>query len=540
MQLKIRVNDLNLKISETGSSFILLLSAWLILSLSAMILSCPEFLFAYTENVYTDYTEVSGDITGQNIEWTKAKSPYVVSGDIYVYGGTDVSNVATLTIEKGVVVRFKSGTTLYAGSASSTRHWGAIFAQGTASEPIIFTSNESVPSPGDWRGIYFRNDTDGNSTLLEHCIIEYGGYLTTSNIYCYSVSPTIRNCEIHKSSAHGIYLNNASPVITDNIIKNNVLDGIYGNDLSKPQINGNDFRDTDNDGIRQRYAVNIYPNGVSNMGDNIGSGIDGEYINIRAGNITSDITWNALSADALPYVVAGHIYVYGGTDVSNVATLTIEKGVVVRFKSGTTLYAGSASSTRHWGAIFAQGTASEPIIFTSNEAVPSPGDWKGIYFRNDTDGNSTLLEHCIIEYGGYLTTSNVYCYSVSPTIRNCEIHKSSVHGIYLNNASPVITDNIIKNNVLDGIYGNDLSKPQINGNDFRDTDNDGIRQRYAVNIYPNGVTTMGDNIGSGIDGEYINIRAGNITSDITWNALSADALPYVVAGNIYVYGGTDV
>ncbi|CAB1064147.1 hypothetical protein D1BOALGB6SA_8938, partial [Olavius sp. associated proteobacterium Delta 1] len=33
----------------------------------------------------------------------------------------------------------------------------------------------------------------------------------------------------------------------------------------------------------------------------------------------------------------------------------------------------------------AQGTETAPITFTSNAAIPAPGDWKGIYFRDQTN-----------------------------------------------------------------------------------------------------------------------------------------------------------
>ena len=74
----------------------------------------------------------SGDVSG--LTWTAAGSPYVVTGDIYVNGGS------SLTIESGVDVRFYGDYYLYLN--------GALIAQGA--------ENDSI---------YFRNHTDDVSSF---------------------------------------------------------------------------------------------------------------------------------------------------------------------------------------------------------------------------------------------------------------------------------------------------------------------------------------------------------------------------------------
>lgn len=84
---------------------------------------------------------VSGDIT-TNTTWTRSNT-YLLSGFVYVANG------ATLTIEPGTVIK---GDKASKGALIVSRG-GKLIADGTASDPIVFTSNEASPSYGDWGGI---------------------------------------------------------------------------------------------------------------------------------------------------------------------------------------------------------------------------------------------------------------------------------------------------------------------------------------------------------------------------------------------------
>jgi hypothetical protein len=80
-----------------------------------------------------------------NTTWTPAGNPYILYGDVRV------NNNATLTIQAGVVVR---GDKASRGTLTIER--GAkIIANGTSTNPIVFTSNQPAGSraPKDWGGI---------------------------------------------------------------------------------------------------------------------------------------------------------------------------------------------------------------------------------------------------------------------------------------------------------------------------------------------------------------------------------------------------
>jgi hypothetical protein len=83
----------------------------------------------------------STDIT-TNTTWTKDKE-YILQGFVYV------TNCATLTIEPGTVIRGDKGSK---GALIITR-CAKLIADGTADQPIVFTTNDPNPTYGSWGGL---------------------------------------------------------------------------------------------------------------------------------------------------------------------------------------------------------------------------------------------------------------------------------------------------------------------------------------------------------------------------------------------------
>jgi hypothetical protein len=86
-------------------------------------------------------------------------------------------------------------------------------------------------------------------------------------------------------------------------------------------------------------------------------------------------------------------------------TLTVEAGARLLFpKLGPTTvgamvtFGTNGSSPNNLvGVLKAQGTAAEPIVFTSGEATPAQGDWVGLWLDTAT---GSQLDHVVIEYAG--------------------------------------------------------------------------------------------------------------------------------------------
>jgi len=118
----------------------------------------------------TTVTVAAGDITS-NTTWTKDKV-YLLNGWIYVKSGV------TLTIEAGTLIRGDK-----TNKAALIIEKGAkLIANGTASEPIVFTSNQPAGSRtyGDWGGVILCgqapiNPTGGSATIEGGVGSTYGG-----------------------------------------------------------------------------------------------------------------------------------------------------------------------------------------------------------------------------------------------------------------------------------------------------------------------------------------------------------------------------
>lgn len=118
-----------------------------------------------TDNTSTEAEPSSTTLSGEIISNTVLKTgkTYLLSGKVYVRHG------ATLKIEPGVTIKGEKSSQ---GTLIITRN-GKIDAQGTASQPIIFTSNENSPTRGDWGGVIIlgnarnNNTFNGNASLAE-------------------------------------------------------------------------------------------------------------------------------------------------------------------------------------------------------------------------------------------------------------------------------------------------------------------------------------------------------------------------------------
>ena len=88
-------------------------------------------------------TQVTANILSSTT-WTVGGSPYVVHGTIRVRNGS------TLSIDPGVVVRFKSGQPR---AQLETDAGSSIVAVGTAADSVVFTSDPVTPAAGDWGSV---------------------------------------------------------------------------------------------------------------------------------------------------------------------------------------------------------------------------------------------------------------------------------------------------------------------------------------------------------------------------------------------------
>ena len=188
--------------------------------------------------------------------WNNHGVPYVLTGNM------TINNDQILTINSGVTLKFNGNYYLLVN--------GKLIAEGTSENRITFTSNQSTPSPGDWKHIFFNNADNGCE--LNYCNISYGGSeANRGNVYIDESGDNVslNNCNIEYSASNGIFLwANSSPSIINCSIKNNESYGVriysntshpaFGNSLSE----WNDIYNNNGDGVG-RSLRNSYTNNTA-------------------------------------------------------------------------------------------------------------------------------------------------------------------------------------------------------------------------------------------------------------------------------------
>ena len=136
-----------------------------------------SILYSYIPCASMATAQVEGYITEDTI-WSLENSPYIIVNDIIVEPGVK------LTITPGVVVKFANGTNMIID--------GTLIGSGNETYRVKFTSNNTIPKPGDWGHIWFRSTSV--SSILNWTTVEYG--VKAIYVYRYGSNVSILNSEI--------------------------------------------------------------------------------------------------------------------------------------------------------------------------------------------------------------------------------------------------------------------------------------------------------------------------------------------------------
>ncbi len=100
----------------------------------------------------------------------------------------------------------------------------------------------------------------------------------------------------------------------------------------------------------------------------------------------SDLVIGGTLSENLTLSTGNEYNLTSGLIVPEGITLTIEPGVIVRANTSSDVYV----AIQQGGVINAEGTSSNPIVFTSNSATPNPGDWGGLIILGRAPINSVV------------------------------------------------------------------------------------------------------------------------------------------------------
>jgi parallel beta-helix repeat protein len=359
---------------------------------------------------------------------------YVLLSDMTINSGTYVN------VEPGVVIKVNNP-----GSGSSIFVDGGLKTDGTASQRVVFTSikddnagnpgdsngdgNASTPAPGDWGSIKYRSSSDDAYCKFRFVDVKYAGNTNEGGVTFENAAGQLKNALITNSSNFGVYCNgNSTPVIDSLVVQNCSLDPIAISLTSNPDLRSN---------------ISF----ISNKS---------QAIKVIEGTLSTSATLASRNVAGINNIA----YIISNLTISSNAKLTIQPGVVIKFRQDTW---NLSPDIEVYGNLIAKGTPSNKIYFTSladdskggdsnndgNATSPVKGDWGnrdyygyyrgGVHFINNSLNADTAnsMKNCEISYAGY----GIRIENSHATIDSCLIQLCSNYGAtVLGSANPAFNN----------------------------------------------------------------------------------------------------
>lgn len=370
--------------------------------------------------------------------WTKANSPYVVNPMGVVSG-------VTLTIEPGVVIKFRTGTGIGIG--------GHLVVGTLGGEPVTITSenDDSVggdtnndgtttpPTPGDWGHIVFYTDSTGdfNNTHIRYGGLAWNyGYVEEGQIKNVGGVVNIRGGSLTDNRGMSIYGLSGTTTVRETAFARSTRVGMYmtGGSLT---IGNDTFGNISGDAVHLRGTMNFSDEGGNSSTDGTIAAIGFEYMSLSGVNV--------LHPDALSNHVAG------GFGVNPGASLRLLPGVII--KSDTTANIGVLGTL-----IAGDANSDTPVTFTSwhddsvggdsnsdgNATIPHGGDWDYI---QALPGGTITAHNTLLRYGGgvsnHIATSIIRNDGGTITLASTTILNSQFVGIQQNAGTTTLIHSIV-------------------------------------------------------------------------------------------------
>ncbi|WP_028579025.1 thrombospondin type 3 repeat-containing protein [Desulfogranum japonicum] len=472
----------------------------------------------------TSVIQVAGGIISQDATW-KAVAPYHMLASIAIRGTDGEDGVTSLTIDSGAELRFARNTQIAIGYSSTP---GALIANGTEQSQILFTSAQATPSSGDWSGLYFYSGAADFSTLA-WTNIQYAGYSSYGSLYIQGASPTLDHVTVLDSKYAAVNISGGTPVITDgafasangygiyissgnpSLTGNTIYNGIYSASVSFSNYSGNTLIQDDN------HPVYLSANAVGpfSTGSTITGLTENSEIFINGGTLSQDATWKPVA----PYRVRGSLTVQGTDGDDQVTTLRIEPGVTVRFNQNTQISVAYSAP----GAVIAEGTEEKPILFTSGQAEPAPGDWYGLNV-NSRSSDLSAFKWTTVEYAGGSGNGTFYSNQASPLLDHVTLQYSKNYALRVNGGAPSVTNSTITN----GIYMSSGTFTQFVANTLvQDDAHPFYIATDAVGLFSESSTITDTN-----ENTVVQIPGGILIKDATWNPIA----PFQMMGSMTIRG----
>lgn len=284
--------------------------------------------------------------------WLRQDVPWQV-GNTDRRSGLEVD--AVLTIQEGATLQFEDEVLVSVAENSP----GQLIAEGFNAMPIVFTNVGTR-----WNGIVFYPGSDGSR--LNFTTIEGAG-LTSGNI--------VQGCVTARGAAANI-------TVTQSLFIDCNLAGIGTSDSGQHFANtdGNTFQDME-------VGLRLHVDSVGAFGPQMFQNVTRNEL--IGGVVATDASWVSQGlpwgfADSQSIVVDANLSIQGGNEIRFPSVSGQGLGISVGFNTASSLQLN--------------GTMGTPVVLTSAETGPMPGNWNNISFGGFTQNSS--LSFFEISYAG--------------------------------------------------------------------------------------------------------------------------------------------
>ncbi len=404
------------------------------LLLSALLFGCTDNFGPADGGVTSTCTAPTGPGTNHSYPsadetWTAAGSPHILDHSI--------------TIPEGITVTVEGCAVVQLGDAVELVVDGKLAARGTASQPILFTRLDPAKP---WARIDAARTKVMPPLELAWTTLEGGGVSTGIDL---------EQSQALRVRAHVDTIGEPMLFAEHLTVKGSSAVGIELDDSATFSGGSSALTVTGSASAPVRlggFALTTLPDG-----DYSGNAVDRivllDHQTIGQANQVANLVMHRRN---VPYRVGGYgetvILALGASSGNGLTQLRIEPGTTVTFKKGFGMEVNRANGLST-GELIAQGTADEPITFTSDSANPQAGDWRGLMFGAPPT-SQTLLDHTVFAYAGSTTseTSGFSC-GTEPAV-----NKGSIVGALTFATNREVTRQILTNSLITDSGSNGIDR----------------------------------------------------------------------------------
>ena len=405
--------------------------------------------------------------------------PIYLSWDIEIGSNDPAELDITVNVAPGVV--FKSPN-------RSIQVFDKLNFNGTTDNPIIMTSEkddsvggdvrsdgiETQPGPGQWSKLEYN---EGSSGTINHSIFRYGGRWgggTNTNVLVSNGTITVNNSLFDSNQNSAILLEGNT--VLDNLKIINCVDGHgirIGDAIVSSVIRNCEIDHCEDSAVYMDNPSNLLTCSFENITatNNDVNAIDTHGTITISGDITTT---------ALPIFIDQDIEIGDGDPDHPNVIVNVKPGVVFKLKD---------RAFRVHDTLNIQGTASAPVIFTSDrddsvggdtrgngaETVPKPGQWPKLEYNEESKGT---ISHAILRYGGQwgggTSVSMLDIFNPDMKLSDVLLEYSRHDAIKLTDGHYTLERVIAQNNNDGGLWLAGSGSTTISSSQFTNNDDDGI------------------------------------------------------------------